>query len=191
MAKNEVFTASRRSVLRGGAVAGGLMLGSGLGASASGLTAAHASASGGGSVKPAEEIIETEYFLKIDGIAGESQDATHKGWIEVASYGVHATNATKPTAKAKGKVSFNPMVITKPVDTSSPTLFLACAAGKHFTKATLSMRASNGKTDYLTVSLTGVLISSYSQNAADAATPTEQFSLNFTKIEMKYTQQSV
>jgi type VI secretion system secreted protein Hcp len=190
MAKNEVFTASRRSVLRGGAVAGGLMLGSGLGAGASGLARADSSASEE-TVKPSAELVLTDYFLKIDGIEGESQDPTHKGWIEIASFDFHATNATKPTAKAKGKVTFNPMVITKPVDATSPNLFLACAAGKHFTKVTLSLRSNNQKVDYLTVTLTGVLISGYTQTAADAATPTEQVSLNFTKIQMKYTQQSV
>ena len=35
-----------------------------------------------------------DYFLKIDGIEGESQDATHKGEIDVVSWKqVHAGSA--------------------------------------------------------------------------------------------------
>ena len=31
--------------------------------------------------------VAVDYFLKIDGIEGESQDAKHKGEIEVESFG--------------------------------------------------------------------------------------------------------
>jgi type VI secretion system secreted protein Hcp len=189
MAKEQSFTASRRSVLRGSALAGGLMLGSGLGSASPSLTRADASAAGD-AANPRASLTLVDYFLNIDGIAGESQDATHQGWIDIDSYGFEAANATKPTGAKKGKSSLSPIHFTRLVDATSPKLMTHCVNGKHIAKATLSMRASNAKVDFLTINFTDIVISKYAQSAADSETPTEQLSLNFTKIEIKYTTQS-
>src|SRR4051794_30475728 len=93
-------------------------------------------------------------FLSIAGIEGESKDKGHKGDIQLrqASLG----GATAAARKKAGEFK-----IVKVVDKSSPTLFKACATGKHFPKVTISMRkAGKGQQDYLRFTLSNVVISS-------------------------------
>lgn len=189
MTKNQSFTTSRRNVLRGSALAGGLVLGSGLAGAAPSIDRANA-ATAEKTASPDESLTIVDYFLKLDGIDGESQDSTHKGWIDIESFSFSASNSTKPASTKAGKVSRGPMHFTKVVDATSPTLMTHCMNGKHINSATLSMRASNAKADFLTITLTGVVISNYAESATSNETPTESISLNFTKIEIKYSTQN-
>jgi type VI secretion system secreted protein Hcp len=191
MTDKEAFATSRRNVLRGSAAAGGLLLGSGLAAGGGGLSSAGAATTKSkGEVSPSEVAILTDYFLKIDGIKGQSQDATHQGWIDLGSYAFGVTDSGKPTTTKKGKVDLYDLHVTKQVDASSPALMLHCTTGKHIPAATLSLRASDGKVDYLTITLTEVLISGYSHSASENAAPTESISLTYGEIKIDYKSQS-
>jgi type VI secretion system secreted protein Hcp len=143
-------------------------------------------------------------FLKLDGIKGESADAKHKGEIDVSSFswgmqqtGVQATGG----GGGAGKVHVHDIVITKKTDASSPLLMLNCANGAHIKEATFVVRKAGGEQlEYLKIKLTDVLVSSYKPHGAIAGNidwsgpgdegpeelPTEQFSLNFAKVEYAY-----
>jgi type VI secretion system secreted protein Hcp len=136
-------------------------------------------------VKPNESLTLVEYFLEIDGIKGESQDPTHKDWIDIQSYGFQTTNTTKPTGTKKGRSNLGPISFTKVLDASSPALFLYCSTGKHIIKAVLSMRASNAKSDFLTITFGRLVVSRYEQSAGASETPTEQITLNYAKIKFE------
>jgi type VI secretion system secreted protein Hcp len=88
----------------------------------------------------------------------------------------------------EGKVKFNEFTITREVDQASPSLVLACANGTHFKEAMLHVRKAGGS-PYLTITLKDVLISSYQVggHGGGGELPQESLSLNFTKIEFKYT----
>ena len=80
-----------------------------------------------------------EYFLKIDGIAGESQDQRHQGEIEVESFSWGETHsASAPGATAAGKVNIQDLEVMKRLDKASPLLMLAAASGQHFKSAVLT-----------------------------------------------------
>jgi type VI secretion system secreted protein Hcp len=85
------------------------------------------------------------------------------------------------------------MHFTAKVNKGSPLLLEACATGKHIPKATLTLRKAGGKQqEYLTYKLADVLVSSYQCGGSDGsgdALPTDQFSLNFTKIDFSYAPQ--
>jgi len=123
-------------------------------------------------------VAHADYYLKIDGIEGESADAQHKGEIEVGT----------GTGGGTGKVVFQDFHFMAKTGIQSPLLFLATAQGEHFKKATLTCRKSGEKqVEFLKIKLTDVLVSSYQAGAADAPDdnlPRDQFSLNFSKIEM-------
>ena len=144
----------------------------------------------------------SDYLLEIDGIKGESSDRDHKGSIEVESFSWGLSNASSAIAGggggggASGKVSFQDFHFVKRADSTSPTLMLRCASGEHIKKATLFVRKAGGKgdqQDYMKIELKEVLVSSYQQGGSQAgdgdSTPTDQFSLNFTKIEYSHAQQ--
>jgi type VI secretion system secreted protein Hcp len=129
------------------------------------------------------------FFLKLDGVDGESADKKHAGSIDVESFSWGLTNSSTNTpggGAGAGRASFQDFSFTSRVSKASPKLFLACASGQHIKKAVLTVRkAGSEQQDYLQVTLTDCLVSSY-QSAGESggdAVPTDQFSLNFAKIE--------
>lgn len=133
-----------------------------------------------------------DYFLKIDGIDGESQDHKHKNEIELESWSWGETNAGTSGhggGAGTGKVSMQDFHFVMRANKSSPKLFLACANGEHIKKATLTCRkAGKDQQEYLKVDMCDVLVSSYQTggSASGDGAPMDQISLNFTKIEMEY-----
>jgi type VI secretion system secreted protein Hcp len=132
-----------------------------------------------------------QYFLKIDGIEGESQDEQHKGAIELASWSFGGTASGAPMKGVTGAGKFMPQDVqcTAKVSKASPGLFFACTSGKRLTKATITGRkGGDGRsTDYFTVTLSEVMISSYQESGTSGADGVmEQFSCTFAKIQLEY-----
>lgn len=135
----------------------------------------------------------SDYYLKIEGIEGESTDEMHKGQIEIMSYTWGMSNSGSMAASSgagAGKTSFTSIRITTAVSKASPLLFESVATGKHFPSATLSLVKSDGGQEFMKVTLSDVLISSYQTTGNSGEAPTESFRLNFAKIEYEYTPQS-
>ena len=107
---------------------------------------------------------QEDYFLKIEGVKGESQDDKHKDEIHVSSFSFGVTNAGtggSNLGSGGGRSNIQDMHFTKVTDAASPNLFIACATGKHFPKATVTVRRAGEKPqEYLTYELTEVYISS-------------------------------
>lgn len=135
---------------------------------------------------------QVDYFLKLDGIKGESEDSKHKGEIELESFSWGCSNAADVAGSSgkgggAGKVSFQDLHCTTKVNTSSPTLMLNCATGVHIKSALVTARKQGeGQQDYYKVTLTDVLVSSYQAGGGGDLIPTDQFSLNYGKIEFSY-----
>jgi type VI secretion system secreted protein Hcp len=137
-----------------------------------------------------------DYFLKVDGIAGESTDAQHPGEIELNSYawskndipGLEQSGTTgSGGGGGAGKVQGHDIFFTTNVSKASPQLMLATANGKHIKEAVLSVRKA-GKTQqqFMVIKLTDVLVSSYRTTGQDQKLPADEFSLTFAKIEFSY-----
>jgi len=141
---------------------------------------------------PRREVnVASDYFLKIDGIEGDSTDVKHKGEIEPQSFGWGVAQSAVATGRAggagAGKPQFRDLVFVQRVGKSSTKLFLACATGQHLKEATLSAHTS-GKTplEFLTIKLTDVVVSSFEEAATDGEHPFEHVALRFAKIELTY-----
>lgn len=135
-----------------------------------------------------------DYFLKIDGIEGESKDSKHKGEIEIQSFSFGATNSgTGHTGggSGAGKVVMQDFHFVCHTSKASPKLMLKCADGSHIKSAILTCRkAGKDQQEYLKYTLTDVLVSSYQTGGSASSTvPTDQFSLNFVKVESEYKEQ--
>ena len=142
---------------------------------------------------PVADGAAVDYFLKIEGIEGESTDDRHKGEIEISSFSWGATQMGSHSGgggMGAGKVSMNDFHFTKRIDKASPLLMRSTATGQHFPKATLIVRKSGGdQMEYIKYTLTDVLVSSYGAQGDAGGTPADSFSLNFAKIEYSYTPQ--
>jgi type VI secretion system secreted protein Hcp len=133
-----------------------------------------------------------DYFLRIDGIQGGSIDSKHKGEIDIESFGWGEQNTPSPGGGGggAGKVNMRDFHFVARTNKASPVLLVACASGQHFKSATLTGRSSQkASLDFLTVSFTDVLVSSYDIGSAQDALPADQFSLNFATILMQFKEQ--
>lgn len=132
-----------------------------------------------------------DYFLKLTGIDGESNDAQFPKWIDVESWSWGATNSGGGAVGGgggAGKTTPTDLVIVKRVDKASPKLFLTCATGQHIQELFLSARRGGTKQVYLEYKLENVLVSSFHETGNQGEAPLEQLSLNFAKIEFSYRQ---
>jgi type VI secretion system secreted protein Hcp len=134
-----------------------------------------------------------DYFLKIDGIEGESTDDKHKAEIEILSLSWGASNtgsAATGAGRGAGKVAMQDLHFRAVMSKASPMLFLKCVQSEHIKEAVLVARkAGRDQHEYLKVTLTDVLVSSY-QTGGSGDVPIDSFSLNFAKIEFEYKPQN-
>jgi type VI secretion system secreted protein Hcp len=136
-----------------------------------------------------------DYFLKIDGIDGESGDAKHKNEIEIQSFSFGSQQAGGMAYGAgggAGKVQMQDFHFTMKVNKASPKLFLAHADGEHIKKAVLTCRkAGKEQQEYLKWTFSDVLVSSFQTGGSEDSdlVPVDQVSLNFSKVEVEYKEQ--
>ena len=84
-----------------------------------------------------------DYFLKLDGIDGESADSKNKGQIDLQSFswgeaqtGTHGAGG----GGGAGKVQMQDFHFVMKNNKASPKLMLACANGEHIKKGVLTCR---------------------------------------------------
>jgi type VI secretion system secreted protein Hcp len=137
-----------------------------------------------------------DYFLKIDGIPGESQDAKHKDEIHLESWSFGAQQSGTFAfggGGGAGKVAMQDFHFVMTVNKASPKLFLACSTGEHIKQAVLTCRkAGKNQQDFYKVTFYDMLVSSFQTSGSGSSTtlPQESISLNFAKIEFSYQEQN-
>ncbi|QRZ14440.1 type VI secretion system tube protein Hcp (plasmid) [Paracoccus methylovorus] len=138
-------------------------------------------------------------YLKIDGIDGESRRAEHEGEIDIWGADLKAeqkSSAATGSGRVRGRATVSDLTLYKWYDAASPYLALACMQGKAFPEIVFVARKDSGDAhlDYLTITMTNCLISSYSmtQNTPAPETDTigEQVGISFEKIAIKYVVQA-
>ena len=123
------------------------------------------------------------FYLKLEGIKGESQDSVHEGEIEILSWSFGETQsatAHEGTGSTGGRVSVQDMSFVKRADLATVPLMQYCTTGKTIPSGMLSCYKSAGdgsRVKYLEYDLTYVLVSSVQQGGSDGSeVPTDSFS---------------
>jgi type VI secretion system secreted protein Hcp len=132
-----------------------------------------------------------DYYLKIEGVEGESTDSKHKNEIDVESWSWGATQSGTSAAGGgggAGKVSMQDFHFVMRLNKASPKLMLACATGDHLKSATLVCRKAGGdQQEYMKIVMSDLIVSSYQTGGSTGdVVPIDQISLNFSKIEYEY-----
>jgi type VI secretion system secreted protein Hcp len=133
-----------------------------------------------------------DYFLKLDGIDGESEDKTHSKEIQLESWSFGEQNSGSMAhggGGGAGKVQMHDFHFVMKTNTASPKLFLACASGEHIKKAVLTCRkAGKDQQEYLKWTFTELIVSSYQTGGSGSSDvlPLDQISLNFAQAEITY-----
>jgi type VI secretion system secreted protein Hcp len=142
------------------------------------------------------EAVSENWFLKIDGIDGESADIAHKAEIDVLSWSWGVANAGGTgggSGGGTGKAAFQDFQFVARISRASPMLFLACATGTHHKTAALTGVRSGVKgtsAEFLKYKLSDVVVTTDQHSGSEGGEPVEQFSLKYSKIEVSYTPQT-
>ena len=129
-----------------------------------------------------------DYFLKIDGIDGESTDDKHKNEIDIESWSWGVSQASpSATGRATTRPCVAPISFTKLIDKATPLLMANAVSGMVIPKATLTARkAGAGQQEFLKIELKTILVSSYQTGGSSSNVPVDQFSLNFAGMSVEY-----
>lgn len=136
-----------------------------------------------------------DYFLKIDGVEGESEDSKHKASIDVESWSWGASQGGSFSyggGGGAGKVQMQDFHFVMKISKATPKLFEICATGKHIPTALLTCRKAGGKQEeFLKIKFSDLLVSSLQDGGSGGSDviPMQQISMNFSKIEYEYYQQ--
>lgn len=136
---------------------------------------------------------QSDYFLRIDGIDGESTDAHHPGEIALVSWTFGASNTSTPGGGGGGggggKATLGDFQFVKATDKASVPLFVACCSGEHLASARLTCRRAGAPPfEYFSLVLSNVVVHAYeAAGSTDLAQPTgEQVTLAYSKIVLDY-----
>ncbi len=138
-----------------------------------------------------------DMFLKLDGVEGESKDASGKGtWIQIDGFSVTALSPRDAfTNQASGAVRMSHVTIRAKVDKSTPKLFDKIVKNEKIPTATLSCRrAGKEQFEYFKVTLSDVLVAKVAagdlQSSGGDVIPHCEFDLAYGKIEMEAKEQT-
>jgi type VI secretion system secreted protein Hcp len=135
-----------------------------------------------------------EIHLDLGSIPGESPSTAHQNEIEVSSFSWGVTNSPENTGTGSmksGKVSMTEITVTKSFDKASVQLLSAAVMNKFFKTAKITWSKSTGgkrPEDFITITLTGVLITSVQQTSSRSSEGlgTESITLSFDKVNIDY-----
>ena len=130
-----------------------------------------------------------------DHVKGESSLAGHKGKIELLSFShgvaMQMTGDISNSERTSGRPSHQDFTVVKYLDAASPVLNQACCEGKEFPQVHVIIgRNDDGRLgELMRYTLRGVLISSLSIGGGGGDKPVETLTLNYNKIEWRFTSQ--
>ena len=141
-------------------------------------------------------------FMKFEGgetkIEGESRDDKHPKWLELDSWSHTMRQPRSATASSAGghtaeRVEHGDMIFVKDIDSTSPSLWVACSQGDTYPKITLEFFRASGKEPlkYLEIVLNQAIVSSISPSVVGEGLPTETFTLKYASVKWTYTIQGI
>jgi type VI secretion system secreted protein Hcp len=133
-----------------------------------------------------------DYYLKLDGVQGESADATHKDEIQIMSWSWGASQVSSVAGtggSGAGKADLSDFSIMTYFDKSTPKFFKSICAGTHIKNGTMSAIKSgaDGK-PYLKVDFGELFVSSL-QISGSSEIPTVSLSFTYNTIKIDYSVQ--
>ncbi len=138
-----------------------------------------------------------DIFIKINGIDGEAEDASHKSELEVLSWSWNVSqqsNMHLGSGGGAGKATVDDMQFEHYIDRASPNLVQYCLLGKHIDEAKLVVRKAGGNPlEYIKFTMNDVLVTQVSPSgvAADESRPREIVRLSFARMKQEYVVQNI
>ncbi|WP_322044953.1 type VI secretion system tube protein Hcp [Paraburkholderia sp. J67] len=135
----------------------------------------------------------SDIFLKIVGISGESQDASHRGEIDIASWRWKMTQPSSMMSGSgggAGKATINDLEVFHQIDRASPNFMRYCLTGRHIPEVILTARKAGGvPLEFLKIVMGDVVITTVEPGGAEGMY-SEHVTFSFSRVKMEYTVQS-
>jgi type VI secretion system secreted protein Hcp len=136
-----------------------------------------------------------DFYVRLEGISGESKDSKHTNWIDVLNFGYSVSQSSSMFTGGGGgvgKASFEALSFTHFVDRASSNLFQYCAAGKHIPTVEVSAcKVGDGSQEYMRITLSDVLVTGVAlKGATDDIKPQEVVMLSYAKIKIEVREQN-
>jgi type VI secretion system secreted protein Hcp len=132
---------------------------------------------------------QIDYFLRIDGIPGESPSDRHKEEIEVKSWGWGA-NQMQPNSEAPGaKIQVQELAFTMKTNKATLGLISCCLEARRVRQAILTCSRAGPRfgEEYMQVKLSDIQVSSFVMGGhAKEEEQIDKFSLAFQRIKFAY-----
>jgi type VI secretion system secreted protein Hcp len=133
-----------------------------------------------------------DYFLKLDGMQGESVDSNHKDEIQIMSWSWGASQVSSVAGtggSGAGKADLSDFSIMTYFDKATPKFFKSIGAGTHIKTGTMSAVKSgaDGK-PYLKVDFKEMFVSNL-QISGSSEIPTVSVSFSYNEIKIDYSVQ--
>jgi type VI secretion system secreted protein Hcp len=133
-----------------------------------------------------------DYFLKLDGVEGESSDANFKNQIQLMSWSWGASQVSSVAGtggSGAGKADLSDFSLMTYFDKSTPKFFKSIGLGTHIGSGTLSAvkSGSQGK-PYLKVDFAEIFVTSL-QMSGSSEVPTVSISFTYNEIKIDYSVQ--
>jgi len=132
-----------------------------------------------------------DYFLKLDGIQGESADTNHKDEIQIMSWSWGASNVSSVAGtggSGAGKVDLSDFSVMVNFDKATPKFFKSVCKGAHIATGTMAAVKGGAEKPYLKVDFKELFVSSL-QISASSEIPTVSVSFTYNEIKIDYSVQ--
>lgn len=134
-------------------------------------------------------------YLKMDSVAGESEETNHKEWIEVehANFSVSSPSSVgKGGGSGVGKAQLSDMMISGQMGKHTPEITKKQFQGQHFDNVTIDYMKQAGEEaakQYKQIKMEHCFITDYGASAVENENPRENISWSYDKIEVTYYKQ--
>jgi type VI secretion system secreted protein Hcp len=136
----------------------------------------------------------TNFFLQLTGIKGGCKEDKHKDWIAVESFSWSGSNmgsSHEGGGGGTGRVQCGDFSFSCTADTDMTGLIKALTRGTHLDGTFEAIKQGDGGGwTYLKIQLKEAVVSAYSVNALANGLPNESITLNYSKIEIEFTEQN-
>jgi type VI secretion system secreted protein Hcp len=133
----------------------------------------------------------SDFYLKLDGVEGESTAELHPNELELLTWAFGVSSSASPLVSGgggAGKSKPTDLVFVSYISKASPKLYQLVCTGKHVKTAVLSaVKIGDSRQQYLTVTMSDVLVTSYQVAPGESdGVPLDVVHLDYAKISYSY-----
>lgn len=134
-------------------------------------------------------VFAQNYYIKFDGIEGESNSESHRGWSDIESFDQELAKSVVLTGSVRTRSSASlgkTISFVKRIDKSSPMIMEALTKGQGIPK--VEMEVTNLNNVFYSYELRNVRVTKYIVMGSESDFPREEITISFEQQRVRYTE---